>query len=217
MLSLSEKLDRGVIVSERGAGRTNQKTRTRKAIVDACRELIRGGRDVTMPEVARSALVSDATAYRYFPDLASLLSEATVGLWASPAHAMAPVAQSTDPIERVAFATEALLRGVLAYQGGVRAMISPTIVRPETAASRPGIRFGLIDYALAPFDTVRAARDPDVLTRLKRDLAAVVSPEALFSLTDQCGLSPDDAIASCVRIAKILTGAALCRELMARS
>jgi AcrR family transcriptional regulator len=204
-----EVLDRGVIVSEGGAGRTNQKTRTRKAIVEACRELIRAGREVTMPEVARSALVSDATAYRYFPDLASLLSEATVGLWASPAHVMAPVAQSSDPIERVAFATEVLLRGVLAYQGGVRAMISATIIRPETAASRPGIRFGLIDHALAPLDDTLGAVDPDALAQLKRDLAVVVSAEALFSLTDLCGLTPNDAIASAVRTATTLTEAAV--------
>jgi hypothetical protein len=33
--------------------RANQKLRTRTAIVDACRQLIRSGADVTMPAVAR--------------------------------------------------------------------------------------------------------------------------------------------------------------------
>jgi AcrR family transcriptional regulator len=190
-------------------GRTNQKTRTRAAIVDACRALIRAGRDVTMPEVARAALVSEATAYRYFPDLASLLSEATVGMWPSPTESLAPIAQSTDPVERVAFATEVLLRGVLAYQGGVRAMIGATITRPEAAASRPGIRFGLIDHALAPLEHRLGRTNPNALAQLKRDLAVVVSAEALFTLTDLCGLAPDDAIASAVRTAKTLTKARL--------
>ena len=36
----------------------------------------------------------------------------------------------------------------------------------------------------------------------------VVSAEALFVLTDLCGLSPDDAIASAVRTATTLTKAA---------
>ena len=111
-------------------GRMNQKARTRRAIVDACRELARSGADVTMPEVARAALVSEATAYRYFPDLVSLLQEALVGLWPDPAEALAPVAASADPVERVAFACEYLLRGVQAYQGSVRAMISHTIAAP---------------------------------------------------------------------------------------
>jgi AcrR family transcriptional regulator len=194
--------------AEDGSGRINQKKRTRVAIVDACREIIRSGASVTMPEVARLALVSEATAYRYFPDLISLLNEALAGVWPGPAEALAPVAGSRDPVERIAFACEFLLRGVFAYQGGVRASISATIVRPESARRRPGLRFGLIDQALAPLQDTLGAADPERLTQLKQDLAAVVSAEAFFSLTDLAGLSPDDAIASLVRTATAITKAA---------
>src|SRR6201989_2391195 len=188
--------------SEVTGGRANQKTRTRRAIVDACRDLVRTGAEVTMPEVARRALVSEATAYRYFPDLTSLLAETIDGLWASPAEALAPFASSTDPVERVRFACEFLLRGVFSYQGAVRAMISGTITRPGLAPGRPGIRFGLIDYALAPFGD---GRD---LAQLRRDLAVAVRGEALFSLTDLCALRPDEAVASAARTAATLTAAA---------
>jgi AcrR family transcriptional regulator len=192
-------------------GRANQKARTRKAIVDACRELTQSGADMTMLAVARAAMVSEATAYRYFPDLVSLLREALTGLWPDPARAMEPVSGSADPVERVAFACEYLLRGVLAYQGSVRAMISHTIAAPgrdgkeRAARARPGIRFGLIDYALAPFGQALA---PEAMARLQLDLAVVVSAEALFTLTDLCGLSPDDAIASASATASTLTRAA---------
>jgi AcrR family transcriptional regulator len=185
------------------SSRVNQKERTRRAIVAATRELIRTGGEVTMPGVAKSALVSEATAYRYFPDLASLLREALAGLWPSPEAALAPVAGSDDPAERVACATQALLRHVLTYQSGVRAMIAATITRPGEAAARPGHRFGLIDHALRPL-----AADTAVLAQLKRDLAVVISAEALFTLTDLCGLSPEDAIASAVHTARTLTQAA---------
>jgi AcrR family transcriptional regulator len=202
----------GVPVATRGdSGRTNQKLRTRMAIVDACRAIVGSGGPVTMPEVARAALVSEATAYRYYPDLASLLNAALVGMWPSPAEALAPVADSSDPVERIAFACEYLLRGVLAYQGGVRAMISATIARDGVAATaRPGLRFGLIDAALAPIDAALPVTDPDRLARLKVDLAAVVSAEAFFSLIDLAGLTPDEAIASLVRTATTITEAALC-------
>ena len=199
---------RGVVAmtTDNDTGRINQKKRPRMAIVGACRELIRSGATVTMPDVARLALVSEATAYRYFPDLVSLVNEAFAGMWPSPAQALAPVADSGDPVERVAFACEFLLRGVLASQTAVRAMIAATITRPEQAAIRPGIRFGLIDEALAPLsDTL----DPVRLTQLKRDLAAVVSAEAFFSLTDLARLTPEDAIASLVRTAKAVTAATL--------
>ncbi|HET7244016.1 MAG TPA: hypothetical protein VFJ07_04215 [Streptosporangiaceae bacterium] len=60
-----------------------------------------------------------------------------------------------------------------------------------------------VDHALRPL-----ARDTAGLAQLKRDLAVVISAEALFTLTDLCGLSPEDAIASAVHTARTLTQAA---------
>jgi AcrR family transcriptional regulator len=197
------------MITDYDTGRANQKKRTRMAIVEACRDIIRSGSPVTMPEVARAALVSEATAYRYFPDLPALVSQAFPGLWPSPAEALAPVADSADPVERVAFACEFLLRGVLGYQGAVRSMIAATITRPDLAGARPGLRFGLIDQALDPVSGQLPAADPAGLAQLKNDLAAVVSAEALFVLTDLAGLTPGDAIASLVRTATTITQAAL--------
>lgn len=190
-------------------GRVNQKLRTRRAIVQAAVELMRTGRDVTMLEVAKSALVSEATAYRHFPDLASLLQEAMAGQMPTPAEALASVADSRDPVERVAVATEHLLRLVLAYQGATRAMIAATITRPDTVSSRPAMRYGLIDHALAPLQDTLGSTDPAAVAQLKNDLAVVVSAEALFTLTDLSRMSPEDAIASIVRTATTLTRAAL--------
>jgi AcrR family transcriptional regulator len=192
-----------------GVGRDNQKTRTQRAIIDACRELIRSGRAVTMPEVARAALVSEATTYRYFPDLVSLIREALDGMWPSPAIALEPIAGSCDPVERVGFACEVLLRGVLALQGAVRAVIAATVTRPDLAAGRPGFRFGLIDEALDPVTDAIPGLSAERLAELKVDLAAVVSADALFSLTDLCRLSPEEATASLVRTARTITRAAV--------
>jgi AcrR family transcriptional regulator len=191
-------------------GRANQKLRTRTAILKAAAEMAGTGREVTMLEVARAALVSEATAYRYFPDLVSLLQEAMADQMPSPAEALAAAADSRDPIERVAAVTEHLLRHVQRYQGATRAMIAATVTRPETVATRrPGLRFGLIDHALAPLADSPARITPAALAQLKNDLAVVVSAEALFCLTDLCGLEPDAAIASAAHTATTLTRAAL--------
>lgn len=190
-------------------GRVNQKQRTRAAIVAAARDLISGSTEVTMPAVARAALVSEATAYRYFPDLVSLLREAVDGTWPSPAEALASVEHSTDPVERIAVGTERLLRHVQAYQGAVRGMIAASVVRPREAGMRPGYRFGIIDYALAPLESSLGRRDPRAFRELKQDLAIVVSAEALFTLTDLYELSPEEAIASAVRAARTITAAAV--------
>ncbi len=194
------------MASQTAAGRVNQKLRTRLAIVQAAADLSRTGRDVTMPEIAKAALVSEATAYRYFPDLASLLREAIAGQLPSPAKALEPVADSDDAVERVAAATGFLLRHILDRQGVVRALIAATITRPAEATARPGLRFGLIDHALSP---LAATMEQNALEQLKRDLAVVISAEALFSLTDLCRLDPEEAIASITHTATTLVRAAL--------
>lgn len=192
-----------------GNGRKNQKARTQRAIVQACVDLIREGRPVTMPEVAKAAMVSEATAYRYFPDLASLLAKALADDWPTPAEALAPVAASRDPVERVAFATRFLLHGVADRQAVVRSMISATITQQALSGrARPGMRFGLIECALAPFAETVESADSALLAQLRLDLAVVMSAEALFSLTDLCGLSIQDAIDSIEKTARTLTSAA---------
>lgn len=192
-----------------GGGRVNQKKRTRDAIVRAAAELMGTGREVGMPEIARAALVSEATAYRYFPDLASLLREAMTDQLPDPAAALTAATDSADPVERVAVATEYLLRHVLAREGAVRAMIAATVARPGGAAARPGLRFGLIDAALAPLEPTLGAHDPEALARLKLGLSAIVGAEALFALIDLRGLEPEAAIAGLVHTATALTRAAL--------
>jgi AcrR family transcriptional regulator len=188
------------------AARTNQKERTRTAIVQAARELMTSSAELTMSLVVARALVSEATAYRYFPDLASLLAEAYTGLWPPAVEVMAPMAHVDDPADRIAYATETLLRDVHAYQGAVRAMIAASITHPDADPKRPGRRFGLIDEALAP---LAADADHERFAQLKRDLAIVVSAEAFFNLTDFCGLAPTEAIASVVHTARTLTIAAI--------
>jgi AcrR family transcriptional regulator len=183
----------------------NQKARTRAAIVQAVHDLARSGAEITMPSVAEAAMVSEATAYRYFPDLVTLLLEADQSTWPDPVQALAPVADSAEPAERIGFAARLLLDGVLANESAVRAMIAGSITRPEIAARRPGHRFGLIDAALAP---AAHRLDPATLTQLRRGLAVVVSADALFTLTDLCELSRADAVDSVVHTARALTEAA---------
>jgi AcrR family transcriptional regulator len=127
-----------------------------------------------MPEVAKAAMVSEATAYRHFPDLASLPAKALSEDWPTPTEALAPVAASNDPVERVTFATRFLLDGIAERQAVVRAMISASIAQQEFGRARPGVRFGLIECAMAPFVDALEAANPGLLAQLRLDLAVVV-------------------------------------------
>ncbi|MFD5537078.1 TetR/AcrR family transcriptional regulator [Streptomyces sp. NPDC127079] len=188
-------------------GLSSQMERTRSAIVAAARELADTGAEITMPQVAAEARVSEATAYRYFPDLLSLLR---VAVMAEDLVAVLRAAtRGDDPVERIGQAAEILGRAVLRRQGAVRVIVASTVVKPSTARARPAHRFGLIRHALAPWaDRCGSAGHADV-EQLVRGLALVISAESLFALIDLCDLTPDDAIASMVTTARQMTAAAV--------
>jgi len=192
-------------------GRINQKRRTRNAIIAACQQLIATGADINMPAVARAALVSEPTAYRYFPDLASLLEEALTGIEPDPAAALTAGADPGDPVERVAYAAELLARLVIERQSAIRALISVSIARGTARAVRPGYRFALIDQALAPLSGHAPGIEAATLEQLRRDLAVVISAEAVLTLTDLYGLDDEAAVASIVHTARLITRATLTR------
>src|ERR687894_3223624 len=60
--------------------RGNQRFRTRKDLLAAAARLMKNGRKPSLEEVAEAALVSRATAYRYFPSIEALLVEASLDL-----------------------------------------------------------------------------------------------------------------------------------------
>ncbi len=58
--------------------RENQRRRTRKDLLRAAAELLREGARPTLAEVAERAMLSRATAYRYFSSIEALLAEAPI-------------------------------------------------------------------------------------------------------------------------------------------
>src|SRR5919109_5256573 len=63
----------GMSIPYTETGRTEQKTRTRNALIDAARALISRGLTPTVEEAAAEASISRTTAYRYFPNQRELL------------------------------------------------------------------------------------------------------------------------------------------------
>ena len=76
---------------------------------------------------------------------------------------------------------------------------------------RPGYRFALIDQALAPLSAHDPGIDAATLEQLRRDLAVVISAEAVLTLTDLYGLDPEETVASIVHTARLITEATLSR------
>ncbi len=89
-------------VSPKSDLRANQKERTRAALVEAARALLRAGVPPTVAEAAEQARVSRATAYRYFPTHDALLIEAGKITPASqPVEDLVENLAGEDPEERL--------------------------------------------------------------------------------------------------------------------
>jgi len=207
--------DYHVFMDTTSGGRQNQKERTRRAIVAAAAKLIAAGTMPSMSEVADEALVSTATAYRYFPDQLSLLSAALRDGYAGMGGRFQPdIGTESDPERRVDVATEGLLRRIIDREALVRTVMALSLLRSvdgttprgEAVGLRPGFRREWIDEALRP---VENKIDPGNLRLLKLALGAVMSSEALFALEDVMGVGPDEAIEVCRWMGRTLTAAVI--------
>ena len=118
-----------------GKPRSNQHLRTRKDLLLAAARLLKEGRQPTMDEVAEAALVSRATAYRYFPTLESLLIEAPLDGAVPDPGALFAAETSPDPEDRLERAEAALHRMVYQNEAQLRLMLAN-----RERASRPSGR-----------------------------------------------------------------------------
>lgn len=181
-------------------GRANQLLRTRKDLLQAAARLVRQGRQPSLEEVAREAMVSRATAYRHFPDVTGLLVEATLDIdTPDPAQIFAG-GPAVDPLARMERVDAALEKMISDNEVALRLTIKQALersLRQPADATRPirqNRRTPLIEAALAPS---RREFRPAALKTLAHALAMVVGPEAMLALKDVLQL--DDAQARRVR------------------
>ncbi len=177
-------------------GRPNQKTRTRKDLLQAAARLIKQGRTPTLDEAAEEALVSRATAYRYFPSIEALLVEAAVDVAVPEPAGFFRDDPSRDPVLRLQRVETALYDMILANEPLLRSMLAHTI-QQDTQADKIGKlprrqnrRMPLIEAALEPARNQFKAADLKVLMKA---LALIMGPEATIVVKDVLQLDDTDA------------------------
>ena len=176
------------------ADRTNQKLRTRQALMDAAKALVANGRPLTIADVAEAAQVSVATAYRYFSNPNDLVLEA-----ATPRvpQIMAdlpddPAGRIDEVVRRLAeiqFGDEALWRAIL--RADLERWAHEVVRDPEARVpTRGSNRLEIVEDALAP---LAEKLQPELHRRLIMATMLVCGMEALVAARDACGLEPDEA------------------------
>ena len=181
--------------------RANQRHRTRKDLLSAASRLLKegDGRTPTMDDVAEAAMVSRATAYRYFPTVEALLVEAPIdGEVPEPAAIFADD-DSTHPVERLDRA-EAMLHD-MSYRNEtqLRLMLAASLDRAVKRAQngddgevplRQNRRTALIESALAP---ARRRFTDSAYRKLCASLALVFGTESMIVFKDVLGLEEKKA------------------------
>ena len=186
--------------------RANQRRRTRKDLLSAAARLLREGRAFDMGDVAAEAMVSRATAYRYFTSIDALLVEAPLDDAAPDPHELFAVSaddDSIDPAARVDRAEAALHEMTYRNEAALRAMLAASLTRapvagPAARDRRPGLgvtadgiplrqnrRTPLIEAALAP---ARGRFTTPAYRTLCAALALILGTESLIVFKDVLGL-----------------------------
>jgi hypothetical protein len=173
-------------------GRTEQKSRTRGALIGAARQLLADGVTPTVERTADRAAVSRTTAFRYFPNQRVLLVATypqlgDVSLLGEGAPA--------DPLARLEIVTEAFTRQVLDYEPEARAQLrlslEPGSRQADELPLRQGRGIGWIEEALNPLLNLIPRTE---LHRLVLAIRATLGVEALVWLTDVAGSSREEAV-----------------------
>jgi AcrR family transcriptional regulator len=193
-------------------GRTQQKSRTREALVDAARDLLAAGMTPRVEDAAARAGISRTTAYRYFANQRSLLVAAQPQI--HPQTLLAPDAPM-DPRARLdafmAAFTEYNLRWEPQLRSALRLSLEPQERRPDPAeAQRPLLRRGRavawVEDALAPLQHSHPHIDRHGLAVAIRSATGI---EALVWLLDVAGQTREQAAETVRRTAQALLAAAL--------
>ncbi|MGZ8312157.1 MAG: TetR/AcrR family transcriptional regulator [Allosphingosinicella sp.] len=191
-------------------GRPNQKSRTRKDLLRAAHRLMKDGRSPTLDEVAEEALVSRATAYRYFPGVEALLVEAALDVAMPTGEELFADDVSADPVDRLRRADAAVHDMIRANEPALRRMLIHSLQRSldggdgDTPA-RQNRRSPVIEAALAP---ARQRLTPAAHDRLSKALALVIGTESRIVFRDVLNLPDDEADALRGWMIEALVGAA---------
>lgn len=177
-------------------GRPNQRSRTRKDLLQAAARLVKQGRKPTLEEVAAEALVSRATAYRYFPNVEALLNEAELDVAVPPPEEVLRESPPNDPVARLERVDAVLDEMILANEPAIRLMLAHSVqraIRGEAEGeipARQNRRTPLIEAALKP---ARQQFKPAALRNLVRALALVIGTESMVVFKDVLQVDESEA------------------------
>lgn len=166
-------------------GRSNQKQRTREALVTAAKAQVSEGRTPTVEDAAAAAGISRTTAYRYFPNQRSLLAAAHPE---TVATSMLSESASNDPAERLEEVVRTFVAVIVETEQQQRTMLRLSLEAQagDGLPLRQGRAITWITEALEP---LKGQLSDAEIHNLVLAIRSATGIEALVWLTDIGGLS----------------------------
>ncbi|BCX67603.1 MULTISPECIES: TetR/AcrR family transcriptional regulator [Pseudomonas] len=193
-------------------GRANQKSRTRQALIEAAVALRDEGHNPTVAQVAERAMVSRATAYRYFPSPEALISETAADRDMQPLERI--WRPGDDPVKGIGLAADALNTLLIGDEIGLHVMERSFMTvwlenESHETPLRPGRRMSYIEPIV---DSLKDVLSPGACKRLKQALSIVMGTEALIAVRDIGGASIEESLDAAAWAARALVRQALAEE-----
>jgi len=190
------KLAKGKLREDKARQERGPRARMRKIMLDAAMRLMQGGLVPSVSDVAESAQVSRATAYRYFATQASLIQAAVD-------EALGPIlawtSESQDAEERVTQLVTFAYPRMEFYETTLKAALRLALDQwarkhagtlGNEAPMVRGHRIALLNSAVAP---LKGKLDREEFDRLTQALSLIFGTEAFVVLKDIWGLDRNHA------------------------
>jgi AcrR family transcriptional regulator len=173
-------------------GRTQQKARTRAALLAATREMVAEGLTPTVEDAAARASISRTTAYRYFTNQRALLLASNPEIEKTSLLGPNP---PRDPAARLDAVIEEFTRRTVETETQLRIALRLSLEPEAGQRGKPLMRRGRaiawIEEALSPLLGSMSKGD---VRRLVYAIRSAVGIEALVWLTDVAGVSRAEAV-----------------------
>jgi AcrR family transcriptional regulator len=172
-------------------GRTNQKARTREALITAARQLLSRGITPTIEAAAAEAAVGRTTAYRYFKNSRALLAATFPDVELRSLLGDDP---PEDPMARLEIVAEHLTRRIAEHEPEYRAQLRLALEGEPAGGESLPLRVGRrIEWLEDALDPLRGRMPEPEFRRVLYGIGATLGIEAFVWLTDMAGMSEEEA------------------------
>ena len=157
--------------------------------------LMKNGPNFSLEEVAQQAMVSRATAYRYFSDLDALKLEASLDIKTKTPEQLFQQQEEAPAAARLQIIQSHLFELAKTNEAGFRTYLSAVLKMTadnnhQLIKVRGARRLPMIEAALEPY---KAQLDEKTYFNLVHSMAVLVGIESYLVLKDVCGLNYKEA------------------------